>query len=121
MLLIVAGCAVHKKSHLSISRDYQEMIAKFSDLPDAPFQAKLETIICSSTDHNQVQIFYTCPMSRFDLLLFYEQQMERLGWQLYAQSEVQDCLLHYNKPDRICSILLTGDKLIIYLGTIKGA
>ena len=121
LLIMLAGCAVQKKIRPIINLDHQEIIAKFADLPDAPFQAKLESMAVSSQDHEQVQIFYTISMPMVDTISFYQQQMERLGWELVGQSDIQDCLLHYSKPQRFCSILITQHRLSIYLCNKKGA
>ncbi len=96
-------------------------IAKFSDLPDAPFQATLENVVTSLEYHDQVQMFYSCSMHKVDCIAFYEQQMERLGWNLLGQSDISDAVLLYTKPQRFCTIVIFQNHFALYLGKIKGA
>ncbi len=119
-LLSCAGCGA-KKSIRHEKFQNQEMIARYSDLPDAPFQVKLQSIVVNPEDHDQVQMFYTTTTPIQELAYFYQQQMERCGWDLLDESHVQDWLLNYIKPTKVCSILITGNKLTLYLGNKKGA
>ena len=120
-LVLLSGCAYHKKIQPQKSDYYQEIIAKFADLPDAPFQAHVEKVVQSDQNPEQIQIFYTCNMPKVDVIAFYEQQMERLGWELYAQSDAVDSVLHYSKPTVLCTILISGNKFSLYVSTKKGA
>ncbi len=123
LLLIAAGCGMQKKVKVKSPEllEQQEIIAKFADLPDAPFQVRLQKIAISPEDHNQLQAFYTVAMPQSDLIAFYQQQMERLGWELFAESTTQDCLMHYVKPQQLCSVLISGNRLSIYVCNRKGA
>ena len=121
LLSLLAGCGVQKKVKHSQYLANQEMIAKFADLPDAPFQAQLQKIAGSLDNHDQLQVFYTYTMPRHDLIVFYQQQMERLGWELFAESTMRDSLMHFSKPQQFCSILITQDQLSIYVCHRKGA
>lgn len=121
ILFLVAGCGARKKI---ISKDFfqhEEIIAKFADLPDAPFQAQLKNVAVSEQAHDELQLFYTIAMPVDDVVAFYQQQMERLGWQLLAESTTKDYLMHYSKPEQICSILISGNSLSIYVCNKKGA
>lgn len=121
LLIGLTGCVQQQKIKPDIYRQHQEVIAKFADLPDAPFQAQLKTIVTSPEYHDQVQVFYTSCMPKIDMMHFYEQQMERLGWQLIAQSDIQDCLLQYSKPEQFCTIVISQDRFSLYFGNKKGA
>ena len=121
-LPLFAGCGMQKR--IKPTADFleqQEIIAKFADLPDAPFQVKLQKIAVSSENHDQLQAFYTSTMPQNDLMAFYQQQMERLGWDLFAESTTQDWLMHYSKPQQFCSILIHQNCLSIYICNKKGA
>ena len=121
VMIVLAGCMAQKNIKPEKYQKHQEVIAKFADLPDAPFQAKLENIITSPEHHDQVQMFYSCMMPMIDLIDFYGQQMERLGWQLLGQSDIHDAILLYGKPEQFCTILIHQNQLIIYVGNKKGA
>lgn len=121
LIPFIAGCGMQKKLQHPKNLHEQEIIAKFSDLPDAPFQTQLQNIAVSENAHEQVQLFYTFAMPVQDLIVFYQQQMERLGWELLAESDAQNYLIHYSKPSQLCSILIAGNSLSIYICKKKGA
>jgi predicted phosphoadenosine phosphosulfate sulfurtransferase len=121
LLPIISGCGMQKKIKSTDVLQQQEIIAKFADLPDAPFQVQLQKIAVSSEDHDQLQVFYTVTMPAQELIAFYQQQMERLGWELLAESTTQDWLMHYVKPHQVCSILISQNHLSIYICNKKGA
>ncbi len=123
MFCVVAGCASRKKVAIKSPEvlHQQEMIAKFADIPDAPFQAQLQKIAVSSDVHDQVQLFYTFSMPQEDIITFYQQQMERLGWELLAESTVHDYVMYYSKPAQLCSIILSQNYLKVYVCNKKGA
>ena len=118
---IIAGCGMQQKLKHPEYLQQQEIIAKYADLPDAPFQAQLKKIATSQQAHEEVQLFYTFTMSVDDLLAFYQQQMERLGWELLAESKAQNYLLHYVKPSQVCSVLIAENQLSLYICNKKGA
>jgi len=113
-LLLCAGCGIKKTVHHENFYE-KELIAKYADLPDAPFQVKLESIAISPDQYDQIQMFYSTIMPVQELVDFYQQQMERSGWELLAESHVQDRLLQYVKPAQVCSIVISGNKLTVYL------
>lgn len=123
LIMIAAGCGIQKKVKTKSPEllEQQEIIAKFADLPDTPFQVRLQKIAVSPEDHSQLQAFYTVSMPQADLISFYRQQMERLGWELFAESATQDCLMHYVKPHQLCSILISSNRLSMYVCNRKGA
>lgn len=123
LIMIIAGCGMQKKVTIKSPEilQQQEIIAKFADLPDTPFQVRLQKLAVSQEDHNQLQAFYTVAMPQADLIAFYQQQMERLGWELFAESTTQDCLMHYVKPQQVCSILISPNRLSMYVCNKKGA
>src|SRR3989339_1055221 len=91
-LLLCAGCGIKKTVHHENFYE-KELIAKYADLPDAPFQVKLESIAISPDQYDQIQMFYLTMMPAQELVDFYHQQMERCGWELLAESHAQDRLL----------------------------
>ncbi|MBV8660966.1 MAG: hypothetical protein JO129_02375 [Candidatus Dependentiae bacterium] len=121
ILFAMAGCGNKQKIKPTEFLQQQEIIAKCTDLPDAPFQVQLKKIVSSSENCDQFQLFYTFSIPQQDLITFYQQQMERLGWELFAESNLQDYLLHFTKPDQICSILIKDSNLSIYICKKEGA
>jgi len=102
--LLLTGCGTKKIIKVDSFKN-QEMIAKYADLPDVPFQVKLQSITVNSEKQDQVQMLYTTTMLEQDLVDFYEQQMERCGWELFAEIHADDWVLHYIKPMQLCSII----------------
>jgi hypothetical protein len=47
--------------------------------------------------------------------LFYQQQMERLGWGVVSEICGKKALLIYTKPDKVCSIFVQPHILLIFL------
>ena len=118
-LLILSGCSVRKKQNYDLLRS-KELIAKFAEIPDAPLHTSLQQVATDDQSPDQIQMFYTTSMKTEDLVLFYQQNMERLGWMVISESYVQDWLLQYGKPDQICSILIKNNKLVIFVSKRKG-
>lgn len=119
-LFLLMGCSLKKKNHQSpILYEHQEIIARCSDLPDTPFQVKLKNIVVAPENYDQMQIFYTTTLCVQDIILYYEQQMERLGWQLLVQSNLQDVFLCYTKPKKFCSILIFDGSFRVYVGSTQ--
>jgi uncharacterized protein YydD (DUF2326 family) len=55
---------------------------------------------------NQQFLAYAVNQSENNLVKFFEQEMERLGWQKISVLRDFEALLIFTKPDRICSISL---------------
>lgn len=122
LCLLCSGCGVKQQPIIRHEKfQEKEIIAKYAELPDTPFQVVLDSIATIPYESDQIQMFYTTTMKNQELIDFYQQQMERLGWDLLAESHAQDCLLHYVKPTQICSILISQQRLHIYLSNKKGA
>ncbi len=116
------GCS-HKQFKMKKENEkfeHQEIIAKFADLPDVPFKAQLQDIAINKDSHDQVQMFYTIKMPIEDVTSFYEQQMERLGWDLLSESRSKDIVLIYTKPNLVSLILISDDHVSIYLNQRNG-
>lgn len=120
LFIVCAGCTLHKANR---EQEFLEktLLAKYSDIPDAPFHTVLQTVIAEENRPGQVQITYTTTMSQSQVIDFYEQEMERLGWNFIGKSLAKDVLLQYSKPDVFCSILLQQKKITVFVVQRKGA
>ena len=118
--ILLVGCGVQKKLYKdqknTLFFEQQEIIARYSDLPDAPFQVQLKDIVVAPENYDAMQLFYTTKLSTQDIAVYYEQQMERLGWQLSAQSKLHDLFFYYTKPEKFCSIIIFKDSFTMYVG-----
>lgn len=116
-ILMLHGCRNSQRVIKNIIPDqYQKVIAKTSDLPDTPFQVSIKNMAILPENYDQVQFFYTTTLPKQDLIIYYEEQMERLGWQLSAQLQVHDSFFYYTKPAKFCAITFYDHSFSIYLG-----
>ncbi len=111
------GCSVKKKlvKKNQIFLDFQEIIAKHSDIPDAPFQAQLQTISSDIQNQNHLELIYTTSMPRVDLINFYIQHMERSGWNRIVYFDTTDYCMVFHKPGKTCLIVIQDTKYFVYI------
>ena len=130
--LLLPSCARKKSKPFSFSAAHSEQ-AVFSEaqhaqslallheweatLLDIPFPLGALPIAQeyakSQAAKGQHFLAYTTVLSESDLIAFYEQEMERLGWQKMVVLSDFETMLIFSKPDRICSISLraaSGDE-----------
>ncbi|MCX5922278.1 MAG: hypothetical protein NTX86_03045 [Candidatus Dependentiae bacterium] len=84
--------------------------AKLDDIP-IPLSAFLQSYDPkkSSTLVDSIMLTYTVFLSRNDIMLFYDREMERLGWQKLAFVNDEEALLLFSKPTKVCSISLRSN------------
>lgn len=117
--MLFSGCNFHQKQKIKVDENYRykEILAKYSDIPDVPFQAVFINMAYKNENPDQVQFFYKSSLPREQLIIFYEQQMELLGWRLITRSDLTDLLLVYEKPEIVCSILMQKSMITIYFSS----
>ena len=82
----------------------EELEAKLIDIP-IPLSAKpLMRYYSSERDMNTEILGYNVLMELKDVLDFYVQEMERLGWQRIGFCSGFESLITFTKPDKLCSI-----------------
>lgn len=96
---------------LALLRDWE---ATLLDIP-FPLGAMPVTQEYAKNSETKGQHFlaYTTLLAESNLIAFYEQEMERLGWQKMVVLPDFETMLIFSKPDRICSISLraaSGDE-----------
>lgn len=105
-----SGMELHKqnksKSVLALERMQHEH-AKYTDIA-VPLSARS---LCYESPDNISNargaiLAFEIQSSRPAIELFYEQQMECLGWQLIAVTQGTESVLFFDKPQRICSVSL---------------
>ena len=64
----------------------------------------------SSCSQEKCSLGYRSRILYDDLMLFYTQEMERLGWKKSAEIETVETLLYFEKPTRFCVISLRPEK-----------
>jgi len=93
-------------------------------LIDVPIPLDVEPLPDYFSEHvtkgDELSLGYMSPMSRDELILFYTQEMERLGWKKRGLAHTVETLLYFEKPGRFCAISLrpqnTKINLIIFVG-----
>ena len=117
-VLIFSGCGVKKKSikNTQMFMHFQEVIAKNADIPDAPFQAQLQSISRDAYNQNQLELVYTTNMARVDLVHFYTQQMERAGWSCTMDFHTVDHCMIFSKPGKVCAIVVQDGTYFVFMG-----
>jgi hypothetical protein len=115
------GCKKSTKSTDTMAENdaHTERIveARLTDIP-LPLHSKCITrfdasheIEMNTSSNTGVQLFYTNKF--FDLVAvtrFYVEQMELNGWHAYAKSEGEQTVLIFQKPTRVCTILVRSVK-----------
>lgn len=85
--------------------------AMLVDIPIPLFDAR---IIPSSSDFNEsdtLMFGYKSPLSRSQVIDFFLNQMERLGWKHLVLFEGEESLLQFKSPDRYCTVVIKSSAL----------
>lgn len=110
LLSCVGGFEQHAHSEVQRAQSLALLREWETTLLDIPFPLGALPLsrehIQESGSSGQNFLAYTVALSAPDLTTFYEQEMERLGWQKMAALPDFETMLIFAKPDRICSISL---------------
>ncbi len=112
---------VHSEPHVLSETQRAQSLAVLHDweatILDIPFplgaMPVTQEYAKNSAAKGQHFLAYTTTLSESDLIVFYEQEMERLGWQKMVVLPDFETMLIFSKPDRMCSISLraaSGDE-----------
>lgn len=90
------------QSHIN---EWLQQEAKFFDVP-VLINAKPESVnnLNEFASSEVTQLVYTVRVSYADAISFYEQEMERSGWNMFSSIVSHETLLIFEKPSKICSI-----------------
>lgn len=119
-LLVLSGCGGHKnletgkkiskkKITLPMNIDgtlaiVREQEARLSDIP-VPLEAvPFPYVVDDSLTTQHMMLGYDCKIDYEAVINFYDQEMERNGWQKAAEYKGFESLLNFTKPQRFCSI-----------------
>jgi len=97
------------KSNLN-TQDFAELVrqneAKLSDIP-IPFNSEpIKDYFGFFAEEKKIIMGYKNYTKDLDIVTFYNQEMERLGWKNIAFFNGPETLMIFEKPSRLCSILL---------------
>ncbi len=118
ILLLFLGIALlpacyHKKNNKHPFEPQYIEEAKLFDIT-VPLNAKLYNR-ARFENSSQITVGFTTNLSEEELLLFYREEMERLGWQeVTSFTANQELLLLFDKPHKTCSILIQVPQVKIY-------
>lgn len=100
---VASGDVPCDNSRQMLSDEYE---ARLIDIA-IPFGARLLDAYTDNENKNNEMVFsYVTPMSMEQVVAFYNEQMERLGWSCARHVRGHEQLLLFERPDRSCSITL---------------
>jgi len=99
-----------KSGEDSSSPDFSFIREQEARLMDIPLPLDAEPLPVYFLENKDVvsttSLAYKSMVLREDLLTFYQEEMERCGWQKKAESDLLEVFLYFEKPERFCSISL---------------
>lgn len=117
----------HNKDHYdaatSVCRlEFERLEAKLVDIP-LPLKTLLEPqqIAFSAIDATAVMRVYKARLTVDEIVLFYQQEMERMGWRQELFFAGQDSLLVFERPTRSCVVSIRPGKQSVELMIVTGA
>lgn len=92
---------LYRAAPLSALEQHQQFEAQLIDIP---IPVMVKPIGADQDADRGVRLVYQSDLLTCQLQIFFMQEMERFGWQLAAQFEGQELLLHFKKPGRFCTV-----------------
>jgi len=142
ILLFISGCSqrkqISKKSSVSNHGVCSETISNTNDLVsivneqeakliDVPIPLNvcpISSYFINNSSDRDISLGYDSYSGIEELLQFFTQEMERLGWKMRALSTTTESLIYCEKPTRFCAISLrpsNQEKITIIITTGKKA
>lgn len=120
-ILFFAGCTKQRKVvNTAQLWDQMHIEARLYDVPVLINAALMQNISTTAQTSGSTIISYESTIPLNDAILFYQEQMERLGWKQTATFCGAESLLNFEKPRKYCSISLRPNKrltrVIIFIG-----
>lgn len=117
LFTLLSGCAHQDKKQISDknTKTESEIIKDISireqeaKLADVPFPLNIQPLSAFNIlpeEPNHSLLGYTTATDVSELVMFYQQEMERLGWQENMHVKGSETQLLFQKPDRVCSVSL---------------
>jgi hypothetical protein len=133
ILFIISGCALRNKQVAGHNKDQSDAAgvwrselerieAKLADVP-LPLKTLLEPqqVSFSAVDATATMRIYQARLTADELVLFYQQEMERMGWKQLLFFVGQESLLVFERPTRSCVISIRPGKQSTELMIVIGA
>jgi hypothetical protein len=112
LVFLLSGCgSLHKKktTQKKVEEDYHFQEARLSDIPVLMGAKRLENKGRVVLQDHQQAMFFKSMLPLRDVLNFYEQEMERMGWEQLSLFEGKETILLFEKPYSIVLVLLHED------------
>lgn len=97
--------------------------AMLIDVPIPLYDERLAIHNSDQITQNTTMLGYRSPLSIDDIIMFYTEQMERLGWNTIKIFNGIESLMQFESPDRLCTISVrphhkraAGTDVIIFIG-----
>lgn len=118
-LCVLSSCGGPKNYSLA-RKSHDDWVAQEAKLFDVPvlIDARPEKLTQLEEAEEVASVSYTAHISLTEAIDFYEQEMERYGWNLWHSLISQEALLVFEKPSKICTVSLrpykNQIKVVIY-------
>ena len=107
--LLVSSCTkkIEKKEYQNYWRQYE---ARLYDIP-ITINAKPLSEYCTQCEPDQaIQLGYSTALSKENIIKFYQQEMERMGWLEYGIVCGYEFVVQFEKPRRFCTVSIRDDE-----------
>lgn len=131
LVSLFSGCQKHIEKQKRLAHDkqtkmyeLQESIARLVDIPDVPLQCKIIAIAESEQGSSEFQLICDCAlMLHADIISYYKEEMERIGWQLQSEYDREgEALLVFIKPGgSVCTVSLRDHQRVVITKMISKA
>ena len=119
VILLLPACSTRHEQGANMQWDRTHIEAKLHDVPVLVDAEVMQNISQTASLGESTIIKYESNIHLNDAFLFYQEQMEQLGWKQTAAFKGEEPLLNFEKPQKYCSISLRSHKkliCIIYIG-----
>jgi len=129
----MSGCTLRNKQVAGHNKDHsdtagvwrlelEQIEAKLADIP-LPLKTLLEPqqVSFSAIDGTAVMRIYQVRLTADEVVLFYQQEMERMGWRQLSFFVGQESLLVFERPTRSCVVSIRSGRQSTELMIVTGA
>jgi hypothetical protein len=85
--------------------------AMLVDIPIPLFDVRIIPSSCDTIESDTLLFGYKSPLSRAQVIDFFLNQMERLGWKHLVLFEGEESLLQFKSPDRYCTVVIKSSAI----------
>jgi len=118
LLLLLCNCGSKRTGNL-----FDSWIQQEAKLYDVPILIDAQPDDTNKQPDSLSQVSFFANVDFAEAILFYEQEMERFGWNLLGSFIEDEALLVFDKPTKMCSVSIRPSKkhvrVVIFLKSKK--